>query len=288
MSKNPQLIQEYFRAKRHQLLAMSELAVVEHSGLRGSHREELQRIFLREILPRRFSVGHGMVYGLLHRSKEADIVIWDADNYPSLPLANQGLFFAESVRIVLESKSTWGTEQFTDVLAKCRSVRDIVTVGSGSTLEDQIAMLRLDLHALKHGIEHDGMLISKPHIGTVAIFIRGGQAAMTDLSEIPDNVFDEADDSWPDLIVWLEPGRVAFKQYPESGGLGYVEVFDYGEDSLFVFTNGLLRLLADRSVVVEDYFYLDQYMMMVEGTELSSRSFPLRRLPPERRPLWRT
>ena len=34
-----------------------------------------------------------MVYGLVQRSKEADIVIWDAANYPSLPLVNHALFF---------------------------------------------------------------------------------------------------------------------------------------------------------------------------------------------------
>jgi len=111
---------------------------------------------------------------------------------------------------------------------------------------------------------------------------------MTDLNEIAENVFDEADDSWPDLVLWLEPGRVAFKQYPESGGTGYVEVVDYSEDGLFVFTSSLLKLLADRSVTTEDHFYLDQYMMLVEGRETSSRAFRLLRWPSERRPIWRT
>jgi hypothetical protein len=283
----PQLIQRYFRAKRRQLMAMSELAVVEHGGLRGSHREELQRVYLREILPHRFSVGHGMVYGPLHRSKEADVVIWDADNYPGLPLEDHALFFAESVRVVLESKSVWSSDQFSDVLDKCRSVRVIVT-GRGSTLEDEIALINLRLHGLEQGSAHDGLLISTPHIGTAAIFLNGGQTAMSDLNEITEDVFSEADDSWPDLVLWLQPGRVAFKQYPETGGTGYVEIFDYGEDCLFAFTNGLLRLLADRSVSVEDRFYLDRYMMLVEGREISSRPFPMLRLPPERRPLWRT
>ena len=242
-AKSQELVQQYFRAKRRQLLAMSEQAVVEHSGLRGSYREELQRLYLREILPGRFKVGHGMVYGLVHRSKEADIVIWDAANYPNLPLVNHALFFAESVRVVLESKSVWSNEQFSDVLDKCRSVRDIVPLRT-PTLEDEIAMINLRLHAIENELEHDGMLISKPHIGTAAIFIRGGQSATTDLNEIDKNVFDEADDSWPDLVLWLEPGRVAFKQYPESGGTGYVEVVDYGEDGLFAFTSSSSKVVG--------------------------------------------
>jgi hypothetical protein len=286
-AKTQDLVQQYFRAKRRQLLAMSEQAVVEHSGLRGSYREELQRIYLREILPGRFSVGQGMVYGLVQRSKEADIVIWDAANYPSLPLVNHALFFAESVRVVLESKSIWSSEQFSDVLDKCRSVRNIVPART-PTMEDEIAMINLRLHALENRLEHDGMLISHAHIGTAAIFVRGGQAAMTDLNEVDNDVFDEADDSWPDLVLWLEPGRIAFKQYPESGGTGYVEVIDYGEDGLFVFTSSLLKLLADRSVTTEDYFYLDRYMKLVEGRGISSRPFRMLRWPSERRPIWRT
>jgi hypothetical protein len=111
---------------------------------------------------------------------------------------------------------------------------------------------------------------------------------MTDLSEIDEEVFDEADDSWPDLVLWLEPGRIAFKQYPAGEGTGYVEVVDYGEDGLFVFTSSLLQLLADRSVATEDQFYLDRYMMLIEGREISSRPFRLLRWPTEGRPIWRT
>lgn len=280
-----ELVQQYFRAKRCQLLAMSEQAVVEHNGLRGSYREELQRIYLREILPGRFSVGQGMVYGVLQRSKEADIVIWDAANYPSLPLINHALFFAESVRVVLESKSAWANDQFADVLEKCRSVRDIVPMRD-LTLADELAMINLRLYAIENGLQHHGIMTSRPHIGTVAIFIRGGQDAMTDLNQIDKEIFNEADDCWPDLILWLETGRIAFKVYPESGGTGYVEVVDYGEDGLFVFTSSLLKLLADRSVTTEDHFYLDQYLGLVEGREVSSRPFEMLRLPAERRPIW--
>src|SRR5438105_3579214 len=81
-------VRKYFRVKAKQLAATADLSVCDHPGLIGSHREELQRVFLRELLPARFSVGRGMVYGAFgHRSKEADIVIWDSQNYPSLPIS---------------------------------------------------------------------------------------------------------------------------------------------------------------------------------------------------------
>jgi len=83
----------------------------------------------------------------------------------------------------LESKSAWSNEQFSDVLDKCRSVRNIVPLRT-PTIEDELALINLRLHAIENALEHDGMLISKPHIGTAAIFIRGGQGAMTDLNEI--------------------------------------------------------------------------------------------------------
>src|SRR5947208_1708617 len=108
-------VRQYFRVKTEQLRAASALPSAEHAGLAGGHREELQRIYFSEILPQRYQVGRGMVYGMVHRSREADIVIWDALNYPSLPMLDHSFFFAESVRAVVESKSRWSPQDFADV-----------------------------------------------------------------------------------------------------------------------------------------------------------------------------
>ena len=104
-------IRTYFRAKTAQLRALAGLAVCEHTGLIGSHREQLNRIYLQEILPKRFSVGRGMIYGIVHRSREVDVVVWDELNYMSLPLLDHSFFFAESVRLALECKSTWSADE---------------------------------------------------------------------------------------------------------------------------------------------------------------------------------
>src|SRR6185295_10863970 len=116
----------YFRAKRRELMALADLPVADHSGLRGGHREQIYRTYLADILPRRYSVGRGMVYGEFHRSREADIVVWDSHSYPSLPLQDHAFYFAESVRAVIECKSNWSATEFSDVLDKARAVRDIV------------------------------------------------------------------------------------------------------------------------------------------------------------------
>lgn len=152
------------------------------------------------------------------------------------------------------------------------------------SLEDQIASIQLRLDALISGHEQAvGMLIVRPPIGTAAVFIHGGQRAMKDLNALADDLFNEADASWPDVILFLEPGRIAVKRYPEGEANGVVELFDCGEDSLLVFTNHMLRLLADRSVAVEDTFYMDQYIKSVDCTLISSRSFPIMRDRPGRR-----
>lgn len=278
-------VRDYFRVKARQLLASSALAACEHGGLAGSHREELQRIYLSEVLPRRFEVGRGMVYGALHRSREADIVIWDSQNFPSLPMLDHAFYFAESARAVIESKSRWSQEDFTDVLDKSRAVRDIVPM-SQPTLDDALAMLQLDVWSLREGVSHHGILRSSPHIGTAAVFLRGGRRAFTVPALVPPELAAEADDQWPDLLLLLEPGVLVVKEYSEESG-GRLLFFDYGEDALLAFTNGLLRLLADRAVLTEGEFYLEQYALGVLGQEpYGAVAFPMTRLLPSRRPVW--
>ncbi|WP_415957514.1 DUF6602 domain-containing protein [Streptomyces sp. 021-4] len=251
----------YFRTKARQLLATSELPICEHSGLSGSHREEFQRIYLKEVLPRRFDVGKGMTYGLIGRSREADIVIWDAVNYPSLPMLDHSFFFAESVRVVIESKSRWSMQDWRDVQSKTSAVRHVLLDYSRS-LEDEISMLQLDVYALKRGEQHSGMLIARPKIGTAAVFIEGGK----DFTSNPDSITDEdladADFEWPDLTLFLREGVVVSKEI-SSADEEVISFRRLGDDSLVYFTNGLLRLLTERTVSSQGHFYLDNYMMSV-------------------------
>lgn len=287
-ARTEERVRQYFRVKARQLATICELPICEHSGLIGSHREEIYRIYLREILPKRFGVGRGMVYGLVGRSKEADVIIWDAQNFPSLPMLDHSFFFAESVRVVLESKSIWNSEELTDVLTKIRAVRDIGFM-SGPTLADELAMIWQDLAAIREGRAHDGMLIARHHIGTAAIFIKGGQSLTNDY--VTDGFIDDADDSWPDLLLLLEPGRLIVKNYQATGGIGgtgWLEFYELGEDALLAFTNGLLSLLAERSVQSEEPLYLSKYAPDVASINPTSTvEFPIRRPVPQRTPLWR-
>ncbi len=141
------LVGDYFRAKYRQLSAAADLSICKHPGLTGSHREQIYRLYLQEILPKRYDVGRGMIHGKSHRSKEADIVIWDSSNYPILPLSDHSFFFAESVKLVMECKSEWSTNNFKDVTEKCSSIQKII-LRKTLSIEDKVYSLDLQLRSL--------------------------------------------------------------------------------------------------------------------------------------------
>jgi hypothetical protein len=278
----------YFRAKSASLAAIAKAAVCDHPGLIGGHREEIQRIYLREILPKRFEVGRGMVYGPIHRTREADIVIWDAQHYPSLPMADHALYFAESVRAVLECKSQWSEDEFRDVLEKCGSVTSVVTLPTPA-LADRIAMLELEIGALKEGRNHHGILSVGYHMGTAAVFLSGGVSFNGE--QLAPDLVDRADERWPDVMLLLEAGRIVLKRYEAAddglGGRGWVEFVEGGDDALLIFTGSLLALLTDRVLAVEEPLYMQKYVPELSELHVAaSFDFPLTRPVPNRVALW--
>lgn len=267
---------EYFRTKRLHLLTLSNLPICSHSGLAGSHREELERIYLREILPCRFEVGRGMVYGQFHRSREADIVIWDAQNYPSLPMLDHSFFFADSVKLVLESKTTYSAKEMADVLEKCRRVRDIVPP-PGQNLDDLLEMMLLDIRCLKAGTTHGGMMIAKPHVGTAAMFLKGGN--LNSVIRQAKKHVGELDDLWPDIFLLLDTG-ITVRKLADA-----VLFYDAGEDCLLAFTSLLSDSLRDRVVSVEPPHYLLSYAMEFGLEPSEVIGFRPTRMVPGREPL---
>ena len=176
-------------------------------------------------------------------------------------MADHAFFFADAVRVVIECKSAWSQDEFQDVLDKCCSVRDIVPM-TEPNLKDEVIRLQQEVTALRHGLEHYGVWISRPHIGTAAIFLRGGQNLNPEA--LREEWVAKMDDSWPDVLLLLEPGHLVVKCYPARserymGGSGWPAFYDLGEDALLAFTASLLSLIADRSVYVEDPLYLAKY-----------------------------
>lgn len=284
-------IKQYFRVKAQQMAASAALPVCEHAGLIGSHREALQRIYLSEILPKRFEVGRGMVYGPDQRSKEADIVIWDSQNYSSLPMLDHAFFFAESVRIVLECKSVWTDSEFKDVLDKCRSVHNILTWPSIS-LADHVDMLQQELAASHQGVSQEVIMILPRSIGTAAIFLKGGRSLNRDY--LSDQLIEQVDECWPDLVLLLEQERVIIKNYQSStapnalNDEGWLEFYDLAEDALLAFTVGLFAFLTERSTQVESPLDLTRYVPDLATLDPTSQvKFPSKSFRLHRLHLWR-
>ncbi len=275
---------------REVLLAKARAVGKTHPGLIGGHRETLIGDFLSPMLPRRFSIGRGMVFGIAHRSKEADIVIWDSSNYPSLQLQDHQLFFSESARVVVEAKSNWSTNEFENVLIKCEAVRNIVPTHAPN-IADKVARIEVELHALQHNRGHDGILLSQPHTATAGFFFFGG--SNFDLDFVKDEWLDNADDSWPDVLILLEPGIVVAKHYVTGdtflSGEGYLEFIDAKEDCLLVYTAALIALMNERSVQVEDPNYLSIHIQgILSNLTAQTTTFSLTRPAPGRVPLWRS
>ncbi|MDQ4626709.1 DUF6602 domain-containing protein [Janthinobacterium lividum] len=274
-------VQGYFRAKRKELMALAELPVCNHSGLIGGHREQIYRAYLGDLLPRRYSVGRGMVYDILKRSKEADIVIWDSSNFPSLPLLDHSFFFAESVRGVIECKSNWSAEEFQDVREKSAAINAIAPL-KDPTLDDAVETLDARVSAIEYGVAYQGTLLVKHQIGSAAMFLGGGGSLTPEkLLKLADGE-RPIDQCWPHVMVFLETGLLVIKD--EIDGEGCLEFFKFGDDVLLAFSIALMKLVEDRVVHSEARFLLERYAIQIlEWQPIHVQKFPLTRLAVGRR-----
>jgi hypothetical protein len=203
-------------------------------------------------------------------------------------MADHSFFFAESVRLVLECKSRWNSEEFADVLTKCKSIRNIV-VTNAQSLRNELDMIYQEIYCIKENIYHHGALIFSPRIATAAIFISGGDSVTPEI--IDDELIREVDYKWPDIMLFLGLGRLVIKNYEssgEGGGIGWLDFVDLGEDALFVFTTVFLGLLNERSSQVEEAFYMTNYGFFPSQLPrpFARIEFPLCFSPPQRTPIW--
>jgi hypothetical protein len=100
-----------------------ELSVVPHNGLKGNEAEKLVKVFLKEHLPKRFSVGSGFIIDRSDNvSKQTDVIIYDALNCPVYRASEDAAIFpSDNVAAVVEVKSCLDKKQlilsFENILA---------------------------------------------------------------------------------------------------------------------------------------------------------------------------
>lgn len=107
-------------------------AQVNHNGGKGAVREDAFAGFLREYLPKRYSVGSGEVVSSENRvSRQCDIVIYDAEQCPRLLASDShSIFPIESVYGVVEVKSTLTSEELRKAYDVVRSVKSLASTRS--------------------------------------------------------------------------------------------------------------------------------------------------------------
>jgi hypothetical protein len=282
MEKNniQEKIRQYFRSKTKQILALSEQAVSDHSGLTGSHRESVLRQFFDDIFPKRYSIDKGMVYGFVGQSREADIVIWDEQNYPKLKLSDSNVFFLESVKAVVEVKSNWNINEFEDIKKKSKAVINIFGRYRDG-LSKKIEALQTEIWSLKTGDEYHGTLISPRRIGSAAIIYYGGQDF--NIEKLDESETSRIEDEYPDIMLFLSAGKLIRKKFIANennslAGHGILEQIEYGDDSLLAFTLELMDLLTMHSEHMEPPLFLTDYLYeFSDNFEVKQISFKITR-----------
>lgn len=251
-------LQHFFRAKRGELRSKSKSVLATHKGLRGSHREHACRVFLEDFLPKRYSVGRGILFDDFgHTSKETDVVIWDDQNFPRLNEGGHTLFFVNSVRCAIGVKTRWSTARWAETLAESKSVRDLVPhIHELDGVRHRLLRLEHQVAALSAGGALEGVLLFPHHTATAAIILDGGSRLD---SETLKTVTPDPDDTLPDLTLLLEPGILVEKLYVEADDriLGFAGIHRLGSDALMGFIIKLQRCIEDRSGGMEDsqHFY---------------------------------
>ena len=245
-SSTYELIQTYFRLKTEQLIAVSNQAVVEHSSLKGTHRENLIDIYLSEILPKRFAISKGMVYGLINKSKESDLVIWDEQNFPSLKLLGHSMFFVESVKAILEIKTKWSSKEFSDIKNKKTASFEIHRSPQTPNLDDRVNFLENRIDAIENDKQIDTIFSIPVNIPFAAFIFQGGEKFS--IETINKKELAKVHKSYPDLMILLKAGKVLEKQYifdeeDLSKGYAYLRLHNAGENALLIFTSLLLEKL---------------------------------------------
>ncbi|MCR8747264.1 DUF6602 domain-containing protein [Romboutsia lituseburensis] len=213
------------------------------------------------------------IYGIINKSHEVDIAIWDANNYPKLKMHGHSLLFQESVKLAIEVKTNYSKDVLNDILTKCESIKMIPGI-KGPDIEDRLFSIEQKIYCMENDVCFNGTLISKPDIATAAIIFKGGHSF--DIENIDEKIIDIADEVWPDIIIFIEAGKVILKQYEydEDGRINsYIEMLESKEDSLLVFTSSLLGILTDRSINLDDPFYLSKYIDTLNEMESKTRSF---------------
>lgn len=102
-------------------------AIISHSGVKGTFREDSLKKYLREIVPNKYSIGTGIVVDANEKqSRQQDFLLYDAFSSPSFLKGETDVVIpVESVYGTIEIKSTLTKESLLQSIENARSVKTL-------------------------------------------------------------------------------------------------------------------------------------------------------------------
>ncbi len=268
-------LQKYFELKTQEINAVADQVIANHPGITGDHRERIIDIFLREILPTKYSVETGILVGIEHQrdyeSQQSDLIIWDSFNYPKIKHLGSSLIFAESAKMMIEIKTNF--KDLDDIRKKTKKIKEFFPPFYPTVMEE---IWRLDnkIARVEKGKTEAKMEASAPQIAVSAICYKGGNNFT--IEKLGDR--HEIEDNFPDLMLLIEAGKVIYKSYaPNNKNKGFLTFYETKENSLIGFTGLLMSLLAARDTITTSPFQLIELIKGVLSCEKETIEFPITR-----------
>jgi hypothetical protein len=281
--KNIEKLYSYFTSKTKEISAISEQAIFSHNGLIGEHRERIINAFLKDFLPNKYSVGTGQFMSVEFQrdfeSNQSDIIIWDSLDYPKIHLqSTSDLFFAESVKMVIEVKSVFNNNEFQDIIKKSRHLKTFVP-NFHPSIKDEIWRLDNKIVRTLAGKMEMKIMASAPMIAMAAMCFKGGENFTLKDILTP----SEIEDDLPDVLLLLNAGKMVAKTYEitEPGVVkGELALYQLNDNSLIGFTGWITSLLAERDTLTNSPFQFHEYITDVfKGCKIETLKFPVLRFP---------
>lgn len=236
----------------------SLLQSITHPTTKGDHLENLLKNFLKEELPKRYSIDSGFIIGLLSwkkdskiledekgkfRSKEVDVVIFDEQkNVSPLKLLRKRDFFVEQTHAIISIKKILDKSNF-------------LTKGT-SMLKNLISAKKIKILSLNYPVSNAKTTFDTEGSQVPIPIISAGFAyeSKINLNQIKKNLEIELEkykkwqEIFPDIIAVLGMGLV-YKTGDDYASLGHeakYEILEAKENTLEEFFIYLLSLLNNR------------------------------------------
>lgn len=128
----PSIVEQYWTGVANQLQVEADVfsRLVEHNGETGRANEIALARLVAQLLPGHLDVGTGIVFDSEgNRSKQSDLIVFDRGAQPQiLAQSTQLLFPVETVRMVIEVKTTLSAAEIVEIDEKARRLRALSPV----------------------------------------------------------------------------------------------------------------------------------------------------------------